>query len=108
MPSGERALTPEVEEALRRLRNESLPWWHAYGPVVPPRRQEFFLEFADTPVAIEHGLQAVPDGMLIVKADGPIYAAPGVPWTKELAFLQASRAHTRGRFIFYTTRGDEP
>jgi hypothetical protein len=107
VPSGDRALTAPVEEALRRQRNAALPYWDAYGPVVPPRGEELVLSVADVAVAVFHELGEIPEGMHVVRADGPIYAAPGVQWTKELAFVQTSRANTRARFIFFTCRGNQ-
>lgn len=107
MPSGDRALDRATADALQRQRDAALPFWDAYGPVVPPRGVELFFTVADVSVAIPHELGEIPEGMLLVKADGPVYAAPGVPWTKELAFVQASRANTHARFIFYTCRGNQ-
>jgi hypothetical protein len=83
-----------------------LPYWDAYGPVVPPREDELVFSVIDTPVAIAHELGEIPEGMHVVKADGPVYAAPGLAWTKDLAFVQSSRLYTRARFIFFTCRGN--
>jgi len=113
VPSGERALPAAVEEALLRQRHDTLPYWDAYGPVVPLRGEDLVITVADQAVAIPHGLGEIPDGMHVVKADGPLFAAPGVAWTKELAWVQTGslsflpgQTVVRARLIFFTCRGD--
>jgi hypothetical protein len=108
VPSGNRAVAPPVAEALRRQETALLPYWAAYGPTVPERGEELVITVADVAVPIPHGLTEIPDGMHVVRADGAVYAARGVQWTKELAFVEAPRATTRARLIFFTLRGERP
>jgi hypothetical protein len=81
------------------------PYWTAYGPVVPERGVDLEFPVADEPVAIAHELRETPDGMHVIRATGPVYAAPGKTWDKTTAWVQTSVAHTRARFIFFTCRG---
>lgn len=53
---------------------------------------------------VRHGLGVVPDGYILVQADALIHAAPGVPWTPEVAYLQTDQADARATVIFYTLR----
>ena len=106
MPSGDRSVPGPLGEVLRRQDVHALPYWDAYGPTVPPRGEQLLITVADVAVAIAHGLNEIPEGMHVVWADGAVYAAPGVQWTKELAYVQAPRVNTRARFVFFTLRGE--
>lgn len=78
-----------------------LPYWEAFGPIV-----EVTFPAAATKRDVLHGLGATPSAYHIVWADGPVYAEPGVLWTKEIAYLRASNANTHARIIFLTLKGD--
>lgn len=77
-----------------------LPFWDALGPVV-----EVTFPAAASKRDVAHGLQQIPTGFLVVWSDGPVYAEPGLQWTKELAWLRAPNANTHARIIFLTLRG---
>jgi hypothetical protein len=57
---------------------------------------------------ILHGLDAVPDGFLVVYADADVHATPGREWTREMAYLTAPwRGNAHAIVIFFTLR-EEP
>lgn len=97
--SRDRAVDANVAEALARLRREStVPW----DRMTPPLRITLAVSGSTRDVA--HGLGAIPDGMLVVWADAPIFAVPGVPWTRDLAFLRASSNNVHAIVCFYTLK----
>lgn len=55
---------------------------------------------ANTPTEVRHLLAEVPDGFLVLNADAAITRAPGQDFTKELAYLQASRANATAVLAF--------
>lgn len=87
---------PQTDDV--RLR---LPYWKAFGPIV-----EVTFPAGASKLDVVHGLKQTPTGYHIVWADGPVYAEPGVAWTKELAYLRATNANTHARLIFLTLKGD--
>lgn len=95
----ERGLTPDVSAAINKLREESQPYWGAYGVPVTIR-----FPAANTDLDVAHGVGQVPAGYHVVEADGPVARRPG-PWaTKDLAYLRSTVAGTRATVIFFTLR----
>ena len=76
-----------------------LPFWARYSV---PLRLTF--PAANTSRDVQHGLQVIPDGMLMVRADANIFAVPGKQWTEDIAYLQADRANARATVVFFTMR----
>lgn len=58
---------------------------------------------ANTPCAVVHGLQADPSsvGRRIIRANATVIDAPGVPWTYDLAYLQADVAAAEAWVEFF-------
>ena len=81
----DRFVTPEVNEAIdRRERASARP--SAYLRVVFPA--------ANTPRDVVHGLNVDPTRLVrtIVRANAVVIDAPGVLWTRDVAWLQADTA----------------
>lgn len=74
-------------------------WWEEFGPVVVVT-----FPAANSPRAVAHELGRVPDGYLVVEADGPVYRAPGRAFTRDLAYMQSSAAGTRASLRFYSNK----
>jgi hypothetical protein len=87
---------PEIDPVRVRL-----PYWDAYGPIV-----EVTFVAGASKLDVVHGLSQIPTAFHVLWADGPVYAEPGVRWTKEIAYLRATNANTHARVIFFTCRGD--
>jgi hypothetical protein len=68
---------------------------------VRSRRLRIRFPAANTARDIPHGLTGVPDGYRIEWANANIFAVPGLPWTVELAHLQASAANAEAVVTFY-------
>jgi len=95
----ERFVSSEVSQALTRLREEiGLPWAKVSRP--------FSITFpaAATVREVAHGMSATPGGMLVLRADGAVYANPGQEWTSKLAYLTAPVANTRATVVFLVLR----
>lgn len=90
-----------LQEAIDLVRRELvlLPL-AALGPVL-----EVDFPEANTARDLAHGLQATPDGYVVVLQSGGVVQATRVHlWTSTIAWLQASADHTRARVQFYTLR----
>lgn len=88
-------------KAIDRAEQRVAPPWDALGKLI-----DVTFPAANTRRDVQHGLNLIPTGYWIVKADGPVYAAPGQLWTREVAYLQSSVAGTRVRLMFFHMKGD--
>lgn len=70
---------------------------------VKSRRLRIRFPAANTARDIPHGLTQVPDGYRIEWANANIIASPGLPWTVDLAYLQASAANAEAIVTFYVS-----
>lgn len=87
--------------ALDRLERKIRPWFDQWNVV---RNIQFLA--ANQSLDVAHGLPngTVPDGFAVVMAEGPVFAAPGKPWTSKVAYLQTDAANVRATVVFYTLR----
>lgn len=94
-------LEPAVAAAIDRVRRQLTPWFDQWAVV----RDIRFIA-ANQSLDVAHGLGdgVVPDGYSVILADGPVFAAPGKPWTDKVAFLQTDAANVRATVVFYTLR----
>lgn len=97
----ERYIDDRVNQAFARLKTDVQPWWGSYS-----RPLRVLFPNMNASREIVHGLSAIPDGFAIVYADADIVAEPGVPWTRDLAFLRGGAMNARAVVIFYTLRED--
>jgi hypothetical protein len=92
-------LDPGTGEALKQLDQELRPFWRAYG-----RPVEVHFRSAGATRQVAHQLGATPDGYIIVRTTGALYAVTPERWTEDLALLRAPDVNTRTVLIFYTLR----
>jgi hypothetical protein len=96
----QRHADPDVNEALARVVRDMAPPW-----AVPYARPvEVTFPVADAPRQVRHGVGAVPDGVLVVLATGPVVAVTPDLWTEEIAILASSTVNTFARLWFYRLR----
>lgn len=97
----QRGIDAAVADAIARSERLLRPYVRAYGPVV-----DVTFPAAASARDVVHQLGATPTGFHVVWADGPVYAEPGVPWDRTLAWLRASNVNTHARVVFFTCLGD--
>lgn len=97
--SDARSLEAQIAEALDRLGIRPESFMAEYT-----RPLSLSFPAANTQRDVAHGLNAKPDGFLLVYADARVKAVAGKIWTRDLAFLEADAANARATVIFYTLR----
>lgn len=89
-------LDARVNDALDERARQGRLFYATMGPV-----REIVCETAGAHRQVAHGLGAVPTGVLIHWATGPVYAATPEQWTADLAWLVSPTAYTRACVSFY-------
>lgn len=92
-----RAVSPELAAVLDRER-VVLPWSDWSTPL------EIVFPSSGVELDVEHGMGAVPIGVLVLAAEGGnVQCSRVAAWTETLAFLVADAANTRARVMFVRT-----
>jgi hypothetical protein len=97
----ERFVDQDTAEALKRQQQLLRPFWRDYG-----RPVSVWFKSAGALRQVAHGLTAAPDGYLVVRATGHLFAVTPEKWTNNLALLQSPDVNTRAILIFFTLRED--
>lgn len=59
---------------------------------------------ANVQTEVRHLLGEIPDGMLVIYCGGLVQAEPGVPWTKDVAYLRCNTANAAAIILFVALR----
>lgn len=95
----ERFVDQEVTKALARLRSEMPAIWARLS-----RPLRITLPVAGATRDVVHGLGETPEGFVVVWTDAPIYAVPGLAWTRDLAYLTSAANNVHAIVLFYTLK----
>lgn len=93
----------DVDELASRVTRLERALEDAGLPAARSRRLRVRFPAANTARDIAHGLGEVPTGYAIEFATAPVHATPGVMWTKDLAFLQATSANAEAVITFFVS-----
>lgn len=89
----DRTIPKEVGDAIARARPASFV--REYSTPL-----EVYFPAADSPIDVPHGMNAIPDGYLVLWQDALVIRAPGAAWSREVAYLQAETDHARACVVF--------
>ena len=92
----EATIPANIVEALERRRADAEAQLLELGPAL-----RIAFAAANAPRHVQHGLRTVPDGFVIARATGAVFAVAWDDWTAEIAILQAPVVNTlvEGRFF---------